>query len=229
VRRNSIGLDLSRATWGGGLVVAGKGAYLDMVDCEISENQSRGAGGGLFIDDEADALVKNTLVRANGCSVDDQGLGAGIYVDGLDRGTGSSATFENIVVVDHDCHPYSTVGVALYAEKDSTVIIRNSIFRNNVNSEGSSQFVVQTGSVVTVSYSNVQGGLTGSGNIQSGGGNIDADPMFVNPAAGDYHLKPGSRCIDSGWPSSPYDQEPAPNGGRINMGMYGNTAEATQS
>ena len=31
-----------------------------------------------------------------------------------------------------------------------------------------------------------------------GVGNISDDPRFVNPAAGDFHLRPGSPCIDTG-------------------------------
>ncbi|MBK8798007.1 MAG: DUF1565 domain-containing protein [Anaerolineales bacterium] len=60
-------------------------------------------------------------------------------------------------------------------------------------------------------------------------GNISTDPAFVNTAARDFHLRntsPSSPAIDAGDPSSPYNREPGPNGGRINMGAYGNTVEA---
>lgn len=30
------------------------------------------------------------------------------------------------------------------------------------------------------------------------GGNINANPLFVDPASGDYHLTPNSPCIDRG-------------------------------
>ena len=75
-------------------------------------------------------------------------------------------------------------------------------------------------------------------------GNICADPMFVDPANGDYHLQSTqgsyhggawtpdantSPCIDAGDPTSPYDNEPEPNGNRINMGAYGNTNQASKS
>ena len=66
-------------------------------------------------------------------------------------------------------------------------------------------------------------------NSTSSIGNISEDPMFVDPQNGDYHLQPGSPCIDAGDPASDYSQEPSPNGGRINMGCYGNTSEATTS
>jgi hypothetical protein len=43
----------------------------------------------------------------------------------------------------------------------------------------------------TIAYSNVQGGFPGIGNM-------DADPLFVDPDNGDYRLLPGSPCIDAG-------------------------------
>jgi phosphotriesterase-related protein len=69
------------------------------------------------------------------------------------------------------------------------------------------------------------------------------DDVFV---AGDYHLKSGagrwepsreawvkdnetSPSVDAGNPMTPFDPEPAPNGSRVNMGVYGGTAEASQS
>jgi thioredoxin len=42
-----------------------------------------------------------------------------------------------------------------------------------------------------VTYSDVQGGHAGEGNI-------DADPLFVDAANGDYHLQASSPCIDAG-------------------------------
>jgi hypothetical protein len=42
-----------------------------------------------------------------------------------------------------------------------------------------------------VSHSLVQGGWSGLGNL-------DADPLFVQPASSDYRLLPGSPCIDAG-------------------------------
>ncbi len=89
-----------------------------------------------------------------------------------------------------------------------------------------------------------------------GPGNIDVDPLFADPGHwdpsgrfwtdGDYHLSSQagrwdaaaqswsaddvtSPCIDAGDPGSPVGREPAPNGGRVNMGVYGGTAEASMS
>lgn len=71
---------------------------------------------------------------------------------------------------------------------------------------------------------------------------MDVDPCFVrlgdwadldDPNSewliGDYHLRSESPCIDAGDPDSPVDDEPEPNGGRINLGAYGGTIEASLS
>ena len=52
------------------------------------------------------------------------------------------------------------------------------------------------------------------------------DPKFT----GDYRLDAGSTSIDAGDPASPFTVEPPPyNGGRIDLGAYGNTSLASQS
>jgi hypothetical protein len=96
---------------------------------------------------------------------------------------------------------------------------------------------VAGGSVVT--YSCVQGGMSGEGNM-------DTDPRFADPQNGDYRLKSqGGRwdplseswtqddvtspCIDAGDPMSPIGPEPFPNGGFINMGAYGGMVQAGKS
>ncbi len=63
-------------------------------------------------------------------------------------------------------------------------IIKNSILWNNLPEE-------INGERTQVTYSCVMNGWEGEGNIS-------ADPMFVNPIAGNYHLSPNSPCIDTG-------------------------------
>lgn len=58
---------------------------------------------------------------------------------------------------------------------------------------------------------------------------VDVDPLFVDPSNNDFHLNTGSPAIDAGDPAYAYDNEPTDNGGIINLGMYGNTAEAKTS
>ena len=58
---------------------------------------------------------------------------------------------------------------------------------------------------------------------------LDA-PNFVDAANNDFHLPDdGSTSIDSADPADAFSNEPAPHGGRANLGAYGNTAEAAVS
>ena len=76
---------------------------------------------------------------------------------------------------------------------------------------------------------------------------ISVDPRFYDSTNGDYHLRsemgrfdPATRAfvtndtetsllVDFGSPASAWSNEPAPNGGRINIGLHGNTPEASKS
>ena len=67
-----------------------------------------------------------------------------------------------------------------------------------------------------------------SDELWTGPGVIHDDPSFMLFGS-DYHLSPGSPCIDAGDPESDFCNEPWPYGCRVNMGAYGNTAEAAFS
>lgn len=71
----------------------------------------------------------------------------------------------------------------------------------------------------TITYSCIGAAFQGEGNISK-------NPHFADLENGDYHLRSWSPCIDAGDPASDFTNEPAPNGGRVNMGAYGNTSEA---
>jgi hypothetical protein len=99
--------------------------------------------------------------------------------------------------------------------------VTNSILWGNTASSGGNEIALWYSSTIDVDYCDVEGGVAGiyddgSGNtITWGGDNIDADPMFVNPNGldgvigtvdDDFHLLPGSPCIDVG------DNTPVPPG-----------------
>jgi predicted outer membrane repeat protein len=77
-------------------------------------------------------------------------------------------------------------GDALWANHQFSVA--NSILWNN----GDAPIAPDT---ALVTYSDVQGGYAGDGNL-------DADPLFVDAAGGDLHLQAGSPCIDTGLTSA---------------------------
>ncbi|MDT8301334.1 MAG: hypothetical protein RQ760_07600 [Sedimentisphaerales bacterium] len=115
--------------------------------------------------------------------------------------------------------------------------ISNSIiYYNALNSD---LVQIESNSTAAITYTDVQGGWPGQGNI-------DADPLFADPDNSDYHLKSQagrwdltsrdwladdvtSPCIDAGAPGTLIHLEPLPNGGIINMGAYGGTFRASKS
>ena len=74
---------------------------------------------------------------------------------------------------------------------------------------------------LTIDYCDIQGGVNSigmqdNGWLNWGDGNINEDPLFVNPDEGDFHLTEDSPCIDAGDPES----DPDPDGTRADMGAY---------
>jgi hypothetical protein len=96
---------------------------------------------------------------------------------------------------------YSTA----YTGTEDTSTIINSIAWNN-----SPVDIEWDGATPTVTYSDIEGGYKGEGNI-------DLDPLFVDPANGDLHLQSKSPCIGAASPDAapktdfdgnPRDDEP---------------------
>jgi PKD repeat protein len=106
----------------------------------------------------------------------------------------------------------------------SSVDITNSIFWKNgtaiINDPGEFEW----GSV-KIAYSNIfDGGYEGEG-IEEGEGNINADPLFVDAASGNFRLKANSPAIDTGTsdeeaPTTDIEGNPRPFGNGYDMGAY---------
>jgi hypothetical protein len=214
--------------WAGGLLVFNAGTSFTLSHNVYRNNSAPTHGGGVFVDDGAKVTMDHELLYNN--KAKDQG--SAVFVDAAPA---STLDMNNCTIAGNSTT--NSGGAAMYVV-GSTVTIQNSIFWNN----GSDFKADADGSLqpkLTVAYTLTQQGFTGTGNISS-------DPLFANAAAGDFHLKstggrfdPATKlfvkdavhspAIDAGNPASPYSNETAPNGGRINLGCYGNTAEASRS
>ncbi|MEJ2722643.1 MAG: hypothetical protein P8181_16115, partial [bacterium] len=112
---------------------------------------------------------------------------------GAIHNTGSSPTFTNITVHGNDA---SRDGGGLYNSAGDPELT-NSILWGNANGD-----IVNLNTSPVISHSLVQGsGGSASWNPATGtdgGGNLDADPLFVDPGAGNLRLNTGSPAIDAG-------------------------------
>jgi hypothetical protein len=190
-----------------------------VVNCSFSNNRGISSGGGME-DGNSSPTVTNCTFSANHAHT-----GGGMYNWYNSSPTVTNCTFSNNT---------SNYGGGMY-NYNSSPTVTNCILWGNTPDE-----IVDNQSSSTVSYSDIQGGWIGEGNI-------DADPYFADPCNGDYHLKsqagrwdPNSEswvidantspCIDAGNPGCPLGVEPNnPNNIRVNMGAYGGTAEASKS
>jgi len=203
--------------------------------CTVTKN----TGSGIELYNGGNPALTNCSIIANG--------GSGIEMRPLRAGRFTfynSPQISNCIVAANSGHgllrgiPTVTnctiTGNLKSGIQDSMPTVINSIVY--FNGDGAAQIVNITG---TVTYSDVQGSFQGAGNI-------DADPLFADPANGDYHLKSQagswhsgseswisdnltSDCIDAGDPGSAIGLEPNPNGAIINIGAYGGTAQASKS
>jgi hypothetical protein len=119
----------------------------------------------------------------------------------------STVTIINSTFTDNT----AATGGALFNQRNSSPMITNCILWGN----GTEIHNADSNCVPVVTYSDVEGGYAGTGNI-------DADPLFAN-APTDVSLGEGSPCIDAGTTTSVSDDilyVPRPQSGAYDMGAY---------
>ena len=173
---------LNEAAYDGGGIDLSAGSLSSAIfrNCIIASNLAGWEGGGIYKSDSGGTLsLTNCTLAENTASKQ----GGGIYIAGYYRPQSSSERTDN-ECVEH----YSKDG--RYGND-----IINTILWNDSPDE---IYVEWWEHEPDVTYSNVQGGWEGEGNI-------DADPRFVpfSIYGFEYLLKPGSPCIDSGSPIIP--------------------------
>ncbi len=241
VYENEIGRDLGYG-WGGGILVFNPGNSAELSHNEIFNNFAPSQGAGIFVDEGAEVVLKNELIYGNESEPGLTGGGA-VYVDGGEIGgvqIGSTVDIINCTIAHNIADNTYVGGNGIMVEGDSEVTVRNSIIWQN--GDGDEVHVFDT-ATIAVSFTDSTEALPGTGNISQ-------DPRFADPAGGDFHVKSTtgrwdpaanggagdfvvdavmSPCIDAGNPADDFSEEEMSNGGRINLGAYGNTPEASRS
>ena len=146
-------------------------------------------GGGLYADNNVILPIENVVFRNN------YAYSRG---GGMNNVYGSSATLVNVTFSGNQAG-VSGGGIDNF---NATLALRNAILWGNtaINGPSINNFGSSTS---TIAHSNVQGCGSSGGGWQSacgtdGGGNIHADPLFLDAANGNLRLQPGSPAIDAG-------------------------------
>jgi hypothetical protein len=186
-------------------------------NCAFTGNEGRGMWnedssptieGCAFIDNHGGMVNLSSDPFIEGCvfAENEGGDGGGMF------NSNSSPTVVNCLFFDNESAGPLEIGAdggGMYNE-DSSPLIVNSSFADNQAMNGTGGVYADWTSLPTlkncilwgndgapigpiasdVTYSVIEGGYDGVGNI-------DADPLFVDAGAGDLHLQAGSPCIDA--------------------------------
>ncbi|MES2646427.1 MAG: choice-of-anchor Q domain-containing protein [Bacteroidota bacterium] len=232
----------NRAYYGGGVYSGSSsntGYDASFLNCVFEENLAISNGGGTYSSNTATSFfnskfIRNRAIYGGGLALtEDRNIpvstisvasivnclfysnnanaGGGIFYTGASLYLFNS-TFNNNTVTDK--------GGAVYVSGDAE--ISNSIFWGNAaGQEGPEIYYYIIDGVFNVTYSIIQTGFYGIGNLKK-------DPLFVNAATGDLRLSPASPAIDAGndeWLENgvvyPFDLDLKPRKVRtIDMGAY---------
>ena len=176
-----------------------------MSDCLVENNASFGAGQFTTVDNciftgNASFSISGyrTRTTVTNCVVTRNGGNAPLRCGDGGRLTVTNCTFaDNVGSLAGLLRTWRSDPAypAAYAD------IRNCVAWNNTLEDGTpSSIVITDDTTVTVSYSDIEGGYPG-------GGNIDVDPVFVGTGDHPYSLQEVSPCIDAGTAEGAPDED----------------------
>ena len=153
--------------YGGGMYNA-YGSNSTVTNCTFEDNDAPWYGGGMLNGYDSNPTVTNCTFTSN------WGNYGGGMANGLSNPTVTNCTFSN-----NYC---TTIGNGMYNSTSNPTVTNCILWGYNPPQ------IANVDSTATVTYSDVQGGWTGTGNINE-------DPMFADA---DGRLLPASLCIDAG-------------------------------
>jgi parallel beta-helix repeat protein len=182
---------------------------------------TNGQGGAIYCSDESNPTITGNLFfgnRVNSGSEEGFNGGGAIFVFSASPAIANNVFAQNVAESDNGGAIYlfnsnslmvnntfadnyaGGSGGAIYLDLCPLPQITNSILYGNSSPQGP-VFYLYRSSEIAVTYSDVEGGWNGEGNI-------DIDPLFRDPGSGDYHLMAtecgdpdDSPCIDAGSPA----------------------------
>lgn len=226
---SSLTITENEARSGGGLSIHDSGTQT-LGGSDLLRNVATSQGGAINIQN-VELTIENSTVANNqgnihGGAMTAEGSGLSI-INGLFYGNSTTVGVASVLAMS-TTEAYvvnSTIADNAPGGQQAVLIwsgflhLKNSIMWNNALNTQSDP---PCPSCVKVTYSDVQGHVNNPVQDQK---NIDADPLFVAAAAGDYRLQKGSPCINAGAanganPVPPDDITGRPRDSKPDMGAY---------
>ena len=152
----------------------------------------------------ATPLIVNCTVVNNTSA----GGGGGLFII-----ASSSAVIINSTIANNIA-TYGGAGIQIGVQSKSK-IVNSILWGDKTNGQSKEIYISDIVSTIDATYSDIQGGWSGTGNK-------NVDSLFAG--VGDYHLKIGSPCIDTGTsngtPSTDIEGTSRPQGAGYDMGAY---------
>lgn len=160
----------------------------------IRNNESAGWGGGMFCSNRAWPKISHSTITGNA---------AGKYGGGV----ACNYAWPELTNVTISYNDADSTGGGVYVYNSSSPDLKNCILWDDSPNE---IIKAVNGGTPTVSYSDIEGGHTGTGNLS-------LDPQFY-ATTGDsaWYITVSSPCLDAGDPYSPHD----PDGSTADMGAF---------
>jgi len=196
------------AAYGGG-ISCNNSSSPAITNCTITGNTvTTAVGGGIYCFYYSSPVITNCTITGNNAD----------WGGGISCNNSSSPVITNCTITGNSAD-YN--GGGFYCVDYSFPMVKNSILWGDTAPEGK-EIAHDENSTITFTYSDVEGGWPGTGNI-------NADPLFVG--GGDYHLTAGSPCIDTGTnmgaPTNDIDGDPRPQGAGHDIGSDEYAAAST--
>jgi predicted outer membrane repeat protein len=154
------------------------------VDTNLMAGNSAEKGGAIYCYHYCSPQISGNIISGNRS----QDSGGAIYLDAF-----SPAAIEGNTITGNSCE---SDGGGLYSHNSSPIVSNNTIIRNASQSGGG---IWCHNSAPVLSHNDFWNNTPDNyRDCEPGEGDISADPMFVDPENGDFHLTSESPCIDSG-------------------------------
>ncbi|MEQ8764970.1 MAG: right-handed parallel beta-helix repeat-containing protein [Planctomycetota bacterium] len=192
--------------WYGGGIYCGEGSAPFISDVSVIGNSAY-EGGGINCGVGSAPLIQNALVSNN--TATGPGLGGGIAFWNTSARilnttvTDNRATIGGGALVHSFANPtlvnvtvsrnqtYAGGGTGIQFGNGASVTLTNAVIWGNIGSGSAIENNAGAPGTMTATYSDIQGGYPGIGNI-------NADPLFLDPVGGNFDLTCTSPCVDAG-------------------------------
>jgi hypothetical protein len=192
ISNNIISGNYGGSQGGGGIYCGGNSPTIS--NNIITNNSVSQWGGGICCAYHSAPTITNNFIFGNSSSW----RAGGVYC----ISNSSSLIITNNTISGNSA---GTSGGGVHFDYSSPVVTNNIIWGNAA--PGSPEIAVGGSGNPTITFCNVKGGWSGTGNI-------DADPLFADPDNGDFHISSSSPCVDTGdnaapqLPSIDFDGDP---------------------